>query len=162
MTRKNSYGILCMGALTAIGLLCPSCSDDGRIWTKSVSLPGSEWSADRKLIFEPDSDILMKDKASRLIMFVRYRGDSNFQTLPLLVETESEAVGHEYSVDSVKIKLFDEGGIPAGKGNFGTYEKADTFSMLYPIPPGWTMTVRPVLDNENAKGIVDFGITLLK
>ena len=158
---RFSGHIILLGALT-VSLAFVACREDETIWTKSINLPESKWDYGNKLVFEPDSEKLIMDDAHRLVLFVRYKGDASLKTLPLIVETESSVDGFEYSLDTVKMMLFDERDIPLGRGNYGMYERADTFNLNYPIVAGWTLTVTPDVIGEETDGIVSFGISLLK
>ena len=158
MWRSKIIRLLLMSTVVAgIG----ACNKDHRIWTKSVTLPGAEWEMRNTLIFQPDTPSLEGKTPRKLLMFVKYDENANMTTLPLIVETESSVSGHEYSLDSIKLKLFDERGLPLGKGNFGIYEKTDTFNLRYQMVPGWTMAVKPASMAEVPKGIIAFGIKIL-
>lgn len=151
--------------LLAVGVGCvifTSCHGGETVWTKSVNLPESKWNRENKLVFEPDTEKLIMDNARRLVLFVRYRADASLKTLPLIVETESSVEGFEYTLDSVWMRLFDDRGVPLGAGNYGVYEKADTFELTYPIIEGWNLTAAPALAEEETDGIISFGISLLK
>ena len=162
MRMKRHIGhVLLLMSIAATAILS-SCGSGDTVWTKSVGLPHSTWEFGNKLVFQPDSDKLEKNKVKKLVLFVRYKDDAAMKTLPLIIETESAVEGNEYSLDSINIDLFDKKGEPLGHGNYGIYEKADTFNLRYPIVEGWTLTANPASASEAADGIVAFGISLLK
>ena len=148
--------------LTSCSLAMSSCGTKDTVWTKSAGLPCSTWDRENKLVFVPDSDKLEKGSPKRLVLFVKYKENANLSTLPLIIETESSVAGHEYSLDSVYMELFDKNGKPKGNGSYGMYEKSDTFNLLYPVVEGWSLTANPAVSTEKAEGIIAFGISLLK
>ena len=162
MRIRRYLGHIILMFLVVLAIAFSSCGTGDTIWTRSIDLPKSTWDADNKLVFEPDSDKVIMNDATKLVLFVKYKENANLRTLPLVVETESAVDGFEYSLDSVRIELFDSIGVPTGRGNYGIYERADTFNLRYPIVAGWTLTARPAVMAESAEGIVAFGIALLK
>lgn len=59
-----------------------------------------------------------------------------------------------------EMTLFDEEGIPVGKGNYGVYEVTDTLRHGYSLPERYSLSISSMLPDSSTIGIKSIGFIL--
>ena len=155
---KHITKIMAAAAMAAAAIIPTACIDSHPVWSCAVKTPADGWTNAQKIVFTPDSASVATTHPSRMILFVRYKTETNTHHLLLAFDFESVA---GISADTINIPLFHPDGKPVGKGNLGILETCDTITLPHPILPGWEATVTPATGMSVIKGINTIGITLI-
>ncbi len=144
--------------LTALLLLTAGCADRMPVWSEFTAFPSQEWTPDMTVEAEPwplDSVIAAPADAYRLTLCLRYR-------LPApewaTVVVEQESPDTPMQADTLRIRLADKAGAPAGKGAYGLYTVECPVPAHPALKPGYTVAMRPL---ATLPSITEAGLLLL-
>ncbi|MBD5358284.1 MAG: gliding motility lipoprotein GldH [Bacteroides sp.] len=96
-----------------------------------------------------------------VIILVRYANTCASKSVIFDVESISLAQDQPDSV-RVEIPLFDNDGIPYGKGNLGVFETSMLLATDMIVPEGYEISLATPLQTGETKGIIDIGIKLVR
>lgn len=93
-----------------------------------------------------------------LRIMVRYDRSFSNRIIPLFVEQTVD--GNVIERDSVSLVLYDDKGDPTGKGSLGVFERFTILEHDMPLKEGYSVTLSPLLNKQDSKGILNVGVSL--
>lgn len=157
---KSGVRFLLTLALAAIAaILTVSCRHTGKtVYAYFANVDDTGWDPFSEVVFCPwpiDSVITDGEKFD-LALCIRYRADSPIRSLPLALRFESDA-DDAVTTDTVTLQMPLHEGLSRRQA---LCESCDTIRRGITLQPGFMLTVTPLLNKEDAKGIVNIGAVL--
>lgn len=135
-------------------------SHDNVAYTRFVSVPDGGWNTLDGREFSPfDGDTLPSGRY-RLLLAIRH--SERYPMTELWLEVEQSDSTGVTAVDTISLPVADRNGRFLGEGHFGLYEVIDTLPGRVSVTPGWQLSVRHIMRDEEIAGVNNIGLILLK
>lgn len=155
---KNLFVFTVVG----IFLSAVSCGKPQRVVYSSFrDIPAAGWDSRDPLVFEigPEDSLDTEPTSPRgvLEICVRYSLRSRISELPLCILVEDDA-GTTVKSDTLRIRMTDSNGGPAGKGNHGLKQVSVAVDSSFHATSGTSVTLIPLSPRQNNSGILEVGL----
>ncbi|MDE6811447.1 MAG: gliding motility lipoprotein GldH [Muribaculaceae bacterium] len=177
--RKISYYssfIICVALGMAIML--GACRKD-ILWSESRLLPAEGWTSQHPVDFILDPAAYEPPLANKFAEFtaraigdtteriignyhatlaLRYRYNCNAGAITIIAE--KYGLNEPVSTDTLKLRLFNDDGTPAGKGRLGIFESSVTLPGVFAVKEGTVLSIRPLEYADTISGLTDITLFL--
>lgn len=145
---------MAMAAMTGCG------DHDNVAYTRFVNVPDDGWNTLDGREFHPfDEDTL---PTGRYRMLVAMRHSERYPRTAIWLELEQSDSTGVTRLDTISIPVTDSAGRFLGEGHFGLYEVVDTIPGTVSVTPGWQLSIRHIMRDEDVTGLNNIGLILLK